>query len=236
VAVNPADIPVADVAWRPSYRIIPTRHPPVQLFERVADPAELEQVFLIESLTNSRLREQFDLTRLDPEDRVSGPGTSFIMGALTHVPTDRGGRFSDPTFGAYYAARDLDTAVEETIHHGDRFRRESSEPPGRFDMRVLRSNLRAPLHDLRGTGRDWPEIYHPEDYGASQALARELRAARSWGVAYDSVRREGGECAAVFRPRALSPCKISEHLEYLWDGERTVEVFFKRRILRRPQL
>jgi hypothetical protein len=72
-----------------------------------------------------------------------------------------------------------------------------------------------------------------DDYSASQALGRALRAERAWGIAYESVRREGGECAAVFRPRALSPCKIAEHLEYLWDGERTAEVFTKRRIVNR---
>jgi hypothetical protein len=231
--MNPADVPTTEVSWRPCYRIIPSRHPPIQLFERVADPDDLEQVFEIESLTNSRLRETFDLSRLDPEDRVSGPGTSFIMGALTHIRTDRGGRFTDTTFGAYYAARDLQTAIEETVYHGDRFRRESREPAGRFEMRVLRSNLRAPLHDVRGQRARGPRIYDPDDYTASQALGRALRTERAWGVAYDSVRREGGECAAVFRPRALSPCKIAEHLDYLWDGERTVEVFTKKRIVSR---
>jgi hypothetical protein len=235
MALSPEEVPVSEVVWRPTYRIIPTRHPPLQLFERVADPELLEDVFHIESLTNSRLREEFDLGRLAPEDRISGPGTSFIMGALMHVRVDRGGRFNDPTFGAYYAARELNTAIEETIHHGDRFRRESSEPPGRFDMRVLRSNLRAPLHDVRGLQGRWPGLYDPSDYGASQALARRLLSKRSWGVVYDSVRRGGGQCVAVYRPRALSACKISEHLEYLWDGERTVEVFFKRRVLRRQR-
>jgi hypothetical protein len=233
MALSAAEVPVTAVSWRPSYRIIPTRHPPIQLFERVADPDLLEDVFHIESLTNSRLREAFELSRLEPEDRIAGPGTSFIMGALTHIPVDRGGRFNDPTFGAYYAAHELHTAIEETIHHGDRFRHESGEPPGRFDMRVLRSNLQAPLHDVRGLQQRWPAIYDPDDYAHAQALARRLRSERSWGIVYDSVRREGGQCAAVYRPRALSPCKIAEYLEYLWDGERTVEVFFKKRVMRR---
>jgi hypothetical protein len=233
MALSAAEVPVTEVSWRPSYRIIPTRHPPIQLLERVADPEMLEDVFHIESLTNSRLREQFDLSRLEPEERIAGPGTSFIMGALTHIQIERGGRFNDATFGAYYAAHELDTAIEETIHHGDRFRRESSEPPGRFDMRVLRSNLGAPLHDVRGLQQPWPEIYEPDDYTHSQALARQLRQERSWGIVYDSVRRERGQCTAVYRPRALSPCKTAEYLEYLWDGERTIEGYFKKRVLRR---
>jgi hypothetical protein len=100
---------------------------------------------------------------------------------------------------------------------------------------VLRSNLKAPLHDVRGLRDVWLEIYDPDDYTHSQVLARRLHAGRSWGIVYDSVRREGGQCAAVYRPRALSPCKTSELLEYLWDGERTMEVFFKKRVVRRKR-
>jgi hypothetical protein len=59
-------------------------------------------------------------------------------------------------------------------------------------------------------------------------LARALRERGSWGIAYDSVRREGGQCAAVLRPRALSACRQAEHLIYRWDGEEIAEVFEKR--------
>lgn len=234
MTLDPGSLPVSEVRWHPSYRIVPTRYPPIQLFEKVADPAHLEDVFLIESLTNTRLRDEAgDLSLVAAEDRVSGPGTSFIMSPFTHLSPDRGGRFSDSTFGAYYASRELNTAIAETVHHRERFLRESHEPLMRLDMRVIRSNLAAPLHDLRGMRAALPEIYDPDDYGRSQALARALRAAGSWGVVFESVRREAGECAAVFRPRALSPAKLAEHLEYLWDGERISEVFYRKRLLRR---
>jgi hypothetical protein len=233
MVLNEADLSLADVRWSPSYRVIPTRYPPIQLFEEVADPDQLDDVFLIESLTNTRLRDEVgDLSLVPPGERVSGRGTSFIMSAFTHLSPGRGGRFSDSTFGSYYAAADLRTAVEETVYHRERFLRESREPLMRLDMRVIRSTLKAPLHDLRGMKEKSPEIYDPGDYTHSQALARKLRAASSWGVVYDSVRHAAGECAAVFRPRALSPAKLAEHLEYVWDGERIHDVFYRRRIIR----
>ncbi|HZD04015.1 MAG TPA: RES family NAD+ phosphorylase, partial [Longimicrobiales bacterium] len=79
-------------------------------------------------------------------------------------------------------------------------------------------------------GAKWalPRIHDPDDYGAGQRLARRLRERRSWGIAFDSVRRKGGRCVAVFRPRALSSCRQAEHLVYAWDGERVAEVFEKR--------
>ena len=35
------DIPVVRAAWKPCWRIVPSRFPPIQLFERVTDPAEI---------------------------------------------------------------------------------------------------------------------------------------------------------------------------------------------------
>jgi hypothetical protein len=95
-------------------------------------------------------------------------------------------------------------------------------------MRVLEARLDGKLHDLRGLRTTFPEVYSPSDYTASQKLARELRAGGSMGIAYDSVRREGGQCAAVLRPQALSSCRQAEHLIYRWDGTRIAEVFEKR--------
>lgn len=224
-------LPVREVDWRPSFRIVPSRFPPISLFEEVADPADLDAVYAIESLTNPRLRQEVgELHLVPPEDRVSGPGTGSVMAAFTHVSA--GGRFHDGTFGAYYAARDRATAIAETSYHRARFLRDMQAPPTEIDMRVLRAGIRAEMHDLRGMADRLPAVYHGSDYGAGQSLARALRGERSWGIAYDSVRREGGECVAVLRPKAVEDCKQAEHLGYVWNGEE-ITLVYEKRILRR---
>jgi hypothetical protein len=223
-----ADVPVVPVRWRPCYRVVPSRFPPISLFERVADPADLEAVFAIEAMTDDRAREAVgDLSRVAAEDRVTGPGAGYVMAPFTHLPPD-GGRFTDATFGAYYAARSLETAVAETTYHRARFLAATHEPPMELDMRVLVATLDAPLHDVRGMGAERPALYHPVDYAAGQALGRRLREGGSWGVAYDSVRHPGGECAAVYRPRAVAGCRQEKHLAYVWDGARIAMVYEKR--------
>ncbi len=225
-------IPISEVGWAPCYRIIPSRFPPVQLFERVADPADLEAVLEIEALTNDRIRDEVGELRLvPPEDRVSGPGSSFIMAAFTHVYPG-GGRFSDGTFGAYYAARERQTAVAETVYHRENFLRHTAQEPLELSMRVLRARLSGLLHDLRGRAADMPDVYDPDDYRAGQRLARRLREEGSNGILFDSVRRAGGQCAAVLRPPVLSACKQAEHLGYVWDGNRITTVYEKRMIRR----
>ncbi|MXY24977.1 MAG: DUF2384 domain-containing protein [Acidobacteria bacterium] len=63
--------PVARIAWRPSWRVLPSRFPTIAVFERVAGPQDLEAVLELEALTNPRLRDEAGDIRLVPtEDRV----------------------------------------------------------------------------------------------------------------------------------------------------------------------
>ena len=220
--------PLRRVRWRASVRIIPSRYPPVDLFERVAGPEDFEALAEVEALTNPRLRNELGLVHLVPrEERVYGPGSAYVMAAFTHLNPE-GGRFSDRTFGAYYAARDRATAVAESTYHRARFLARTKEPPMELEMRVLEARLDARLHDLRGLEAELPDVYDPGEYAQSQRLGRRLRDLGSWGIAYDSVRRKGGQCVAVLRPRALTGCRQAEHLIYVWDGDRIAEVFEKR--------
>ncbi|MEW9856545.1 RES family NAD+ phosphorylase [Novosphingobium sp. M1R2S20] len=222
------DIPQVHVHWRPCYRIVASRFPPISLFEEVADPADLEAVYAIEAMTNDRLRDEVgELALVAPEDRVSGPGTSAIMAAFTHLNPD-GSRFSDGSFGVFYAGKTIETAVAETRHHRTVFLSRTREPAQELDMRVYAVDLDAELHDIRDLRENRPALYAADSYAAGQALASRLREDGSNGIVYQSVRHAGGECAAVFRPRLLANCRQERHLCYVWDGSAIVTVYEKK--------
>lgn len=224
------DIPVTAVRWHPCYRIVPSRFPPIALFEAVADPADLEAVFLIEAMTNDRLREEAgDLALVPAEDRVSGPGTSPIMAAFTHL-NPLGDRFTEGSYGVFYASLALETAIAETAWHRTRFLTATDEPAQELDTRVYAVDLTADMHDIRALRDSHPGLYDPANYAMSQSLARDLRAAGSDGILYGSVRDERGECVAVFRPRLLSNCRQERHLCYVWDGRAISTVYEKRNL------
>ena len=221
MAVDPKSVPLARVSWRPSYRLIPSRFPTVGLYDAIADAADLEAVFAIEALANPRLRDEIgELQLVPPEERVSGPGATPVMAAFTHLNPE-GSRFSDGSYGVFYASRELETAVRETVHHRERFLARTAEPPLQLQMRCYRTSIDATLHDIRG---GYPDLHAPEDYVASQRLGRELRAANANGIVYDSVRAHGGHCAALFWPDCVAPCIQAMHFAYLWDGSRIASV------------
>lgn len=222
------DIPTAQLDWRPCYRIVPSRFPPVGLFDAVADPADLEAVFQIEAMTNDRLRDEVgDIALVPSQDRVAGPGTTPIMAAFTHLNPE-GDRFTNGSYGVFYASLTIEAAIAETSHHRIRFLEATNEPAQELDMRVYAVDLDAYFHDIRGLRESHPAYYHPSSYAMSQELAAQLRDDGSNGIAYLSVRHDGGECVAVFRPPLLSNCRQERHLCYVWDG-RTIATIYEKK-------
>ncbi len=212
------DIPLRKGRTRTVYRIIPGRYPQIDLFERIASPEAWEVLFEIESLTNPRLRDEVGDIRLVPEeDRIFGPGSSWIMAAFTHPPVDGiGGRFNRD-FGVFYCSPSVAVCTAESTYHQARFLQESHIDSETMEMRVLQVRLLpVVLHDIRQLHDE--RIYHPTDYTASQALGRRLKDERSHGIRYRSVRHRG-ECVAVLRPPALSDARHMRYLRYHYrDG------------------
>ncbi len=215
-----ARLPGRRTRWRPSHRLVPSRFPPVGLFDRVANPDDLEAVFELEAMTNDRLREEAGELALVPrEDRVSGPGTTPIMAAFTHLNPE-GSRFSNGSFGVYYCSQRLETALFEVRHHQERFLRRTREGPLRLELRLYLADLDARLVDVRGL----PECHRADDYRPGQKLGQVLRDQGRDGVLYRSVRHDGGLCAAVFKPRLLRNCRQSKHYAFHFDGSRVTAI------------
>ena len=217
---------LVDVPWPRAYRIVNSSFPPIALFEDVLDPEDLEIAYAIEALTNDRLIEQAGvLARVRPEDRLSGSGSSPVMAAFTHV--GKRSRFSDGTFGVYYAASSQAAAIAETCFHQERFLAATQEADLELTMRTYVNRVVKPLHDVR-QGYEHLHQPDPEAYGPSQAFARQLRDAESWGLLYNSVRLTGHECVAALRPPAVSIPKQGKHLRYVWSAsERKISIVFE---------
>jgi hypothetical protein len=216
-----ADPPRASVQWSKAYRIVPSRFPAVGPWDAIAHPDDFDALAAIEGLTNPRLRAELGVLSLIPrERRVSGPGTTPIMAAFTHLNPE-GSRFSDGSYGVFYGSHAIDTAIRETVFHRERFLARTHEAATAVQMRCYITALDRELHDLR---MGFEAEHDPDDYHAGQRLARPLRQANSNGLVYRSVRHEGGQCVAVFWPDCVAPCTQGAHYAYHWDGQRISQV------------
>jgi hypothetical protein len=202
---------------------VATIFPPIDLFEEVADAGDLDALMALRARTDPLSERIQPALAIPPRDRVYGPGAGYVMAPFVY-PSPDGTRFGPPaltaeSFGVYYAARDEATAIAEVKHHRVAFLEAMRAPAQDLDFEVLKAPVKgARFYDLRGRQREIPDVYSPTDYSASQRLAVELRRRDADGIAYDSVRREGGECVAVFRPRCVGPARPVKHLIFRWDG------------------
>jgi hypothetical protein len=161
-----------------------------------------------------------------PEDRMSGPGSSVIMAAFTFPSVTR---FSDGSYGVYYAGFSKETAIRETVYHREKFLKATDESPLDLSMDLYKGIVLKPLHDVR------EEAYHilhdPKNHIDSQTFGKHIRNKQSWGIIYHSVRHADGVCIACFRPPAISIPKHISHLKYLWNGTKITTVLDTRVIL-----
>jgi hypothetical protein len=212
--------PLNRIRWGNSYRIIPSRFPPIDLFERVSPPEDWEAICALEGLTNPRLREDAGQISFVPVNRrISGKGSSYVMAAFTHLRKS-GSRFSDGTFGIYYAAKDLTTAHIETISRMERFYASTEEDRLSNDFRTLIGKISASFHDIRGDDTKWEKYYKLDNWEVSRKLGKHLRGKESNGILYNSVRHAGGECVGVFWPDIIEIPKQAQHFQYHWNGQK----------------
>jgi hypothetical protein len=219
---DPTLVRTSEVRWEEARRIIRSIHPPVDLFEDVADPEDWPLLIAAEMKTNPRLAETIgNLDLVPPGRRASGPGATFLMAPFTHASPDRPSRFSDGRFGVLYIGRTFETALAETIHHHERFMKATAQAPGwASQVRELVLDVAGRLHDLRDGRPEFSHLLAPDSYAAAQTLGAGLRASGSEGVVYPSVRDVGGECVGLFYPDLASNVLQARHLDYHWNGTR----------------
>lgn len=220
MAVDPPEPRQSRVQWRRATRIVRSIYPPIDLFEDIADPADWELLASAEAKTNPRVRDQVgDISLVPTERRVSGTGASWVMAPFTHVSRDRPTRFSAGDFGVYYCGNRFEVALAETVHHFERFMRDTAQPAAHADFRELVGKASVRAHDLRADAR-FASCLDPDDYGVPQALGARLRATGSRAIVYPSVRYPKGYALAALWPDAVSIPAQARHLCYRWDGSR----------------
>jgi hypothetical protein len=198
----------------------------LDIFESIADPADLPAVLELEALTNPRLSTTLGpLQEIPIADRVVGPGAAFVMAPFAYPSV---GRFTDGHRGAYYAAADLETAIAEVRYHRARFAAQTPTPPMDFDERIIEADIDAEVVDLRGEPSTSP-IYDPDPdhYAYGQARAASARALGAIALVYASVRRPGGECVAMFIPRLIVNARTTGYVGLRWNGKRITDAYRK---------
>ena len=202
------------------YRLIPSRFPPINMFHWADSEEEMVLLAKLEGMTNERLQNEVgDLSLVPKHQQKYGAGYSSIMAAFTHVGFKN--RFSDGSYGVYYAAATLDTAICEALHRRKTLLDASNEAETSLTMRAYTAALEKQAKLVAINKATHPHLLD-EDFQASNNFARELRQQEAWGIRYPSVRDTNGTCFAILRPDALSPATQSGHYRFFYNKEKKI--------------
>lgn len=217
------------------FRVVTDPFPGLSALAELVDPAhpeDLEELIALRNETDevARATAIAAISHVPAADRYAGRHAAIVMAPFLWLSASR---FSPGTFGVLYTALSLETAIRESAYHAAQIAAASiGAPPAKFPRVAVALDLDDALHtDYRWTrdarlpgGRRFPPhvdpmAFDPIDYTTAQAVGSRLRAAGREGLRYNSVRDDGGECCATFRPAAVRNVDDrARTVEIVWDG------------------
>ena len=204
-----------------THRLIPSRYSEggdSVLTRIAASDADLAAIFDLDHATNDRLlAENSLLPGIGIHELVFGiPYFRIVNAAFCHAHP-LGSRFNGPDRGAWYAAFELETAQAEVAFHKGVELAEIGWPEESVTYDDYLADFSGEFHDIRGRD-EFAACHDPDSYAASQALAEQLLAAGSLGLAYTSARRADGNCLACFRPALVGNVRKDATWLFSWEG------------------
>lgn len=196
----------------PTHRLIPSKFPPIGLFDTVSTASDLQAVMELAGWTNDRLVLE-RIRRLPQSEWVFGiPNASIVMAAFLHVAPG-GMRFNKAELGAWYGAASLTTAAAEVGHHLRREAFACSKSSLTRTYRQYSSTLQGAYLDIRGQQGSLADVYDSSSYAAAQDLGGSIRTSGQAGILYDSLRHAGGINVVAYRPKNIQNTLQCDHFE-----------------------
>lgn len=208
------DYVAVDSSW---YRLIPSRFPPVSLYERVASEEVWPIVHSVEDLTNPRAQARRLLTGAAQIDEASPKLQNWNHAPFTYLNPE-GTWLLSPLFGAMELCDCLQTALAMSVRKRELFLSRTDELPLYLDMRVLCTRVKGRFADLR---RLDPTLTQT----ARWQIGEQLLNAGGNGALFSCPVRAAGTCIAIFNGEVLERSVQAEHFRFVWDGQRVKSVY-----------
>jgi hypothetical protein len=193
--------------------LIPSRFPPVELYEPIAPKEDWDALKRIEALTNPRLLSGAGFLLSEDQGKID---QNWLIAPFAY-PDPEPSSYSDGSYGFSIVAESLHSALLFAIQRREAFLKRTREGPIRLVMRTLKVKMKARLADMSHLEESDPYL---------RTLVKEYRVAKSHGVLIKGPRGKSDRLAIILRPTAFVPPAVqAEHYCFLWNGERIHQIF-----------
>ncbi len=193
-------------------RLIPSRFPTIELYERVATLEQSQVVKEIEMLTNPRKQQRDALARSSQPASSDGPHKYQNWNhAPFAYPNPLGSRYLGPHYNALELFETLEGAMAAAIRKREAFLSATRQPRLSVVMRVIRHEFRGFFVDRRTD---------PADMSTDQRrlVGARLHKAGKHGVYYPCPELPHTRAVSLFHGEGLGHATQAEHFRFLWDG------------------
>ena len=200
------------------HRLIPSRFPPIALYERLG-PTELGAVAAdLESKTNPRLQSKARLLGQNADLTEVSPRLQNWNHAPFAYRNPEGSTFLAPAYGVLEVASGVRPALALALRRREVFLERTEEPPIAVEMRLLKNEVRGDFADLT----DMPIS---NDQSERWAFGRELYEAGEEGVIFRRLEPPQIVVLAIFDNRVLGPGVQATHYRFVWDGKTICKIY-----------
>lgn len=206
-----ADLPIIDLNLT-GYNLIPSRFPPVPLYERLASERS-DKFDEIETLTNPRIREKQRLIQKNMAKDESCPSLQNWNHAPFAYSNPEGSRFFNPNINCLEASTDPQTALATSVRKRERFLQRTSEAPINLDMRMFSRKITGKFADARRLPMSLGRVERWD-------LGYQIAKLAIDGVIFKSHLRPAGDCISVLKGQLLGKTVQGNHYRFVWDGEK----------------
>lgn len=198
------------------HRIIPSRFPPVPLYERLGPPGVQAAAEAYEALTNPRLRA---IERLAQESAAANqaPGLQNWNMAPFEYPNPEGTTFLSPAYKVLELVEGLVPALVVAVERREDFLGGSGEPATDVEMRAL-------VHPVKGRFADLTGVPFEGDQAKRWNLGAELYETEVQGIVFHRPDLPGIRAVTVFDKAALGRAIQSDHFKFVWNGEAVQQI------------
>jgi hypothetical protein len=198
-----------------AYRLIPSRFPPVNVYEGLIANHRVGELVATENLTNPRLRSHERIAATVGNATDADPRLQNWNLAPFAYGNPDGTLFFGEDRPCLEVSTERQTALAVSVAKRETFLRSTQEAPIGLEMRMLCTPVEGKFWDLRGLA---------EPAGGLEHVTRRWMGAKTpaeaQGVLYRPAERPAGTCIAILTGDVLRRSTQTVHFRYSWDGKR----------------
>jgi RES domain-containing protein len=203
-----------------AFRLIPSRFPPVNVYEGLIANDRQDEIVAVENLTNPRLRSLSRLQQTTQGDVSADPRLQNWNLAPFAYGNPDGSTFFGGDRPCLEVALERQTALAVSVAKRQTFMEATREAPIGLDMRMLCTPVNGTFWDLRDVSRLPSELDKKQRYELGAKMPEDAQ-----GILYHPVERPAGTCLVIVTGDVLQRSQQTVHFRYVWDGKRISQLY-----------